>query len=145
MKGLAPRRQTKNEEGDPYDRPQKGEKGYIKEELVRHVRNQRLASSDLLKKYEYQYQQCLQHESEEEEYERRTRKSLKKQEYTRDRWHCPFFKYCWDSGMSRLPGVRIPKARCKGDLGFPEFGTCATPARTDSTTTKKGGLQRRRG
>jgi protein-tyrosine phosphatase len=40
------------------------------EEQIRHVRNQRPASSDLLKKYEYQYQQHLQRESEEEEYER---------------------------------------------------------------------------
>jgi hypothetical protein len=31
----------------------------------------------LLKKYEYQYQQCRQYESEDEEYERRTGKSLK--------------------------------------------------------------------
>jgi hypothetical protein len=51
----APRRYTRNEEADPCDRPQKGEKGYITEEQVRHVRNQWLASSDLLKKYEYQY------------------------------------------------------------------------------------------
>jgi hypothetical protein len=55
MTGLAPRRQTKNEEADPCDQPQKGEKGYITEEQVRHVRNQRPAASDLLKKYEYQY------------------------------------------------------------------------------------------
>jgi hypothetical protein len=54
MTGLAPRRRTKNEEADPCDRPQKGEKGYITEEQVRHVRNQRPAYSDLLKKYEYQ-------------------------------------------------------------------------------------------
>jgi hypothetical protein len=77
MTGFEPRHQTKNEEADPCDRPQKGEKGYITEEQVRHVRNQRPASSDLLKKYEYQYQQRLQHESKEEEYERCTRKSLK--------------------------------------------------------------------
>jgi hypothetical protein len=70
MTELAPRRQTKNEEADPCDRPQKGDKGYIMEEQIRHVRNQRPASSDLLKKYEYQYQQHLQRESEEEEYER---------------------------------------------------------------------------
>jgi hypothetical protein len=62
------------------------------EEQVRHVKNQRPASSDLLKKYEYQYQQHLQHETEEEEYERRTRKSLKKRGDARDHWHCPFFK-----------------------------------------------------
>jgi hypothetical protein len=78
MTGLAPRRRTKNEEADPCDLPQKGEMGYITEEQVRHVRNQRPASSDLLNKYEYQYQQRLQRESDEEEYERRTRKSLKK-------------------------------------------------------------------
>jgi hypothetical protein len=96
MTGLAPRCQTKNEEANPCDRPQKGEKGYITEEQIRHVRNQRPASSDLLKKYEYQYQQRLQRESEEEEYECHTGKSLKKQEETRDHCHCPFFKYCWD-------------------------------------------------
>jgi hypothetical protein len=106
MAGLVPRRRIKNEEADPCDRPQKGEKGYITEEQIRHVRNQRPASSDLLKKYEYQYQQRLQRESEEEEYERHTGKSLKKREDTRDHWHCPFFKYCWDSDMSRLPTTK---------------------------------------
>jgi hypothetical protein len=106
MAGLAPRRRTRNENADPCDWPQKGEKGYIMEEQVRHVRNQWLASSDLLKKYEYQYQQRLQCESEEEEYERRTGKSLKKREDTHDHWYCPFFKYCWDSGMSRLPTTK---------------------------------------
>jgi hypothetical protein len=39
MAGFASRRQTKNEEADPYDRPQKEEKGYITEKQVRHVRN----------------------------------------------------------------------------------------------------------
>jgi hypothetical protein len=102
MAGLAPRHRIKNEEADPCDRPQKGEKGYITEEQVRHVRNQWPASSDLLKKYKYQYQQRLQRESEEEEYERRIGKCLKKWEDMRDHWHCPFFKYCWDSSMSRL-------------------------------------------
>jgi hypothetical protein len=94
MAGLASRRRTRNEEADPCDRPQKGEKGYITEEQIRHVRNQRPASSDLLKKYEYQDQQCLQRESEEEEYEHCIGKSLKKREDTCDHWHCPFFKYC---------------------------------------------------
>jgi hypothetical protein len=40
MTGLAPRCRTKNKEADPCDPPQKGEKGYITEEQVRHVRNQ---------------------------------------------------------------------------------------------------------
>jgi hypothetical protein len=74
--------------------PKKGEKGYIMKEQVRHVKNQRPASSNLLKMYEYQYQQRLQRELEEEEYERRIGKSLKKREDTCDHWHCPFFKYC---------------------------------------------------
>jgi hypothetical protein len=73
---------------------------------VRHVRNERPASSDLLKKYKYQYQQCFQRESKEEEYERRTGKCLKKQEDVRDHWHCSFFRYCWDSSMSRLPTTK---------------------------------------
>jgi hypothetical protein len=106
MTGLAPHCRTKNEEADPWDRPQKGEKGYITKEQVRHVTNQRPASSILFKKYEYQYQQRLQRESEEEEYEHCTGKSLKKWEDTRDHWHCPFFKYCWDSVMSRLPTTK---------------------------------------
>jgi hypothetical protein len=59
MAGPAPRRYARNEEADPRHQPQKGEKGYITEEQVRHVRNQRPASSDLLKKYEYKNQQHL--------------------------------------------------------------------------------------
>jgi hypothetical protein len=86
MARLAPRCRTRNEEADPYDQPQKGEKGYIMEEQVRHVRNQRPASFDVLKKYEYQYQQRHQRKLEEEEYERHTGKSLKKREDTRDHW-----------------------------------------------------------
>jgi gentisate 1,2-dioxygenase len=57
----------------------------------------------LLRKYEYQYQQRLRHESVEEEYENRTGKKLRRREDTQDHWHCPFFRYCWDSGMNRLP------------------------------------------
>jgi hypothetical protein len=41
----------------PHGRPQKGEKKYITEEQVRHVRYQRPLSVHLLRKYEYQYQQ----------------------------------------------------------------------------------------
>jgi hypothetical protein len=100
MVGPAPHHNERKEKADPCDRPQKGEKEYITNKQVRHVRKQRPASTHLLKKYEYQYRQHLQYQSEDEEYEHRTRKSLKKREGTRDHWHCPFFKYCWDSGMS---------------------------------------------
>jgi hypothetical protein len=54
MAGPAPRHYIRKEKADPYDQPQKGEKEYITEEKVRHVRNQRPASAYLLKKYEYQ-------------------------------------------------------------------------------------------
>jgi hypothetical protein len=66
---------------------------------------QRALSTHLLKKYEYQYRQCHQYESEDEEYEHRIGKSLKKHEDLHDHWHCPFFKHYWNSGMSRLPTV----------------------------------------
>jgi hypothetical protein len=105
MAGPAPRRYARREKADPCDWPQKGEKEYITEVQVRHVRNQRLASAHLLKKYECQYRQYLLFESKDEEYKYHTRKSLKKREDTRDHWHFPFFKYCWDSGMSRLPSI----------------------------------------
>jgi hypothetical protein len=69
------------------------------------VRYQRPLSAHLLKKYEYQYRQHHQYESEDEEYECRTGKSLKRREDSRDHWHCPFFKYYRNSGMSRLPTI----------------------------------------
>jgi hypothetical protein len=88
------RRRDEKEGASPHDRPQKGEREYITEEQVRHVRYKQPLSAHLLKKSEYQYQQCHQYESEDEEYEHRTGKSLKTREDTRDHCHCPFFKYC---------------------------------------------------
>jgi hypothetical protein len=95
-----------DEEGvSPRDQPRKGLREYITEEWVRHVRYQRPLSAHLLKKYEYQYRQRRQYELEDEEYEHRTGKSLERHEDTRDHWHCPFFKYYWNFGMSRLPTI----------------------------------------
>jgi hypothetical protein len=88
------RRRDEEKGASPHDRPQKGEKKYITEEQVRHMRYQRPLSAHLLKKYEYQYQQRRQYESEDEEYEHHIGKSLKKREDSRDHWHCPFFKHC---------------------------------------------------
>jgi hypothetical protein len=103
MAGHTSRQQSRRQEADSRDRPQKEDRDYITEEQVRHVRNQRTVSSHLLRKYQYLYQQRLQRETEEEEYERRTGKRLRRREDARDHWHCPFFIYCWDSGMKRLP------------------------------------------
>jgi hypothetical protein len=55
MAGVTSRHQVKNKEADPSDRPQKEGKGYVTEEQVRYVRNQRPIYFDLLKKYEYRY------------------------------------------------------------------------------------------
>jgi hypothetical protein len=96
----SPRRRNKEKGASPHDRPQKGEKKYITEEQVRHVRYRRPLSAHLLKKYEYQYRQRRQYELEDEEYEHHIGKSLKKHEDSHDYWHCPFFKHCWNSGMS---------------------------------------------
>jgi hypothetical protein len=76
------------------------------------VRYQWPLSTHLLKKYDYQYRQCRQYELENEEYEHRTGKSLKRREDMHDHWHCPFFKYCWNSRMSRLPTINnCPECR----------------------------------
>jgi hypothetical protein len=99
------RRCDEKEGASPRDRPQKDERKNNTEEQVRHVRYPRPLSTHLLKKYEYQYRQCHQYKLEDEEYEHHTGKSLKRREDTRDHWHCPFFKYCWNSSMSRLPTV----------------------------------------
>jgi hypothetical protein len=104
MAGLL-RRRDKEEGASPRDRPRKGEREYITKEQVRHMQYQRPLSAHLLKKYEYQYWQRRQYESKDEEYERRTRKSLKRREDLHDHWHCPFFKYCWNFDMSRLPTI----------------------------------------
>jgi hypothetical protein len=55
MAGVASHHQVKNKEADPSDRPQKERKGYVTEEQIRYVRNHWPTSSDLLRKYEYQY------------------------------------------------------------------------------------------
>jgi hypothetical protein len=104
MAGLL-RCRDKKEGASPHDRPQKGEREYITKEQVRHVRYQWPFSMHLLKKYEYQYRQRRQYESEDEEYECHTGKSLNRCEDSRDHWHCPFFMYYWNFGMSQLPTI----------------------------------------
>jgi hypothetical protein len=53
----SPRCRNEEKGASPCDRPRKGEKKYITEEQVRHVRYQRPLFAHLLKKYEYQYRQ----------------------------------------------------------------------------------------
>jgi hypothetical protein len=51
----SPRRHDEEKGASPCDRLWNGEKNYITEEQVRHVRYQRPLSTHMLKKYEYQY------------------------------------------------------------------------------------------
>jgi hypothetical protein len=48
-----PRRRDEKEGASPRDRPRKGEREYITDEQVRHMRYQLPLSAHLLKKYEY--------------------------------------------------------------------------------------------
>jgi len=87
---------------------------------VHHVRNQLPASNRLLEKYQYQYKLHRRYESEEEEYEHRIGRTLGRRQAICEHWHCPFFKYCWNSGMSRLPNIDYclecrPRGRQPGD------------------------------
>ena len=81
------------------------EQQHVTEEQVRHIRNQLPASNRFLEKYEYQYKLRRRYESEEEEYEHRAGRTLGRRQAVRDNWHWPFFRYCWNSGMSRLPTI----------------------------------------
>ena len=81
------------------------EQQHVTAEQVRHIRNQLPASNRLLEKYQYQYKLRRRRESEEDEYEHRTGRTLGRRRAIRDHWHCPFFRYCWNSGMSRLPTI----------------------------------------
>ena len=108
MAGLVRRRDEERREAVSGKRPQdQNESGrqHITEEQVRHIRNQLPSSDRLLEKYEYQHKLRRRYQSEEEEYEYRTGRTLGRRQAVRDHWHCPFFRYYWNSGMSRLPTI----------------------------------------
>jgi hypothetical protein len=99
------RRPRKNRVRADVDRRHRRDgKRYVTEDEVRGVRYQRPFSRHLLNKYEYEYQQRrLRFETEEEEYQERTGKKLQRREEFNNHWQCSFFRYCWDSGLERLP------------------------------------------
>ena len=79
MMGPVRRRDEQRKEADSGKRSQdedESEQQHITEEQVRHIRNQLPASNRLLEKYKYQYKLCRRYESEEEEYEHRTGRTL---------------------------------------------------------------------
>ena len=96
MAGSIRRRVEQGKEDVSGKRPQDEhelEQQHVTEEQVRHIRNQLPASNQLLEKYQYQYKLCRRYESEEEEYEHRTGRTLGRRQAVRDHWHCPFFRY----------------------------------------------------
>ncbi|KAK1616779.1 hypothetical protein QYE76_022296 [Lolium multiflorum] len=113
------------EEAVPRDRPQDDDRRYLTEEEVRSIRYQRPLSVHLLNKYEQQYDRRRRHDEDDERYrrsdaadrryrqhdrnndgyERHARGRSREQDNMDKHWNCPFFKHCWDSGMSRLPTI----------------------------------------
>ncbi|KAK1661018.1 hypothetical protein QYE76_049177 [Lolium multiflorum] len=117
-------------EADPRDRPQHDDRRYLTEEEVISVRYQRPLSAHLLNKYEQQYDRRRRYDVDDdryrrsdadnrkyrryEGYERHARGRSREQEDVDRHWNCPFFKHCWDSGMSRLPTIEnCPECRQK--------------------------------
>ncbi|KAK1663277.1 hypothetical protein QYE76_051436 [Lolium multiflorum] len=49
------------------------------------------------------------HDHDEERYERHAKEKSREQDDVDRHWDCPFFRHCWDSGMSRLPTI----GKCK--------------------------------
>src|SRR4051812_34905363 len=98
-------RGKEREEAGPRDRPRYDDRRYITEEQVRSVRYQKPHSTHLLNKYEHQYDRRRRHDRDDEGYEHLASKKSKEKEGVDKHWDCPFFKYCWDAGMSRLPTI----------------------------------------
>ncbi|KAK1627083.1 hypothetical protein QYE76_001398 [Lolium multiflorum] len=112
------------EEAVPRDRPQDDDRRYLTEEEVRSIRYQRPLSVHLLNKYEQQYDRRRRYDEDDERYRRsdadrryrqhdrsndgyelHARGRSREQDDVDKHWDCPFFKHCWDSGMSRLPTI----------------------------------------
>ena len=105
MAGAARRCSETDERAGSSNRARADDRQYVPEERVRHVRYQRPLSAHLLNKYESQYSRRRHQEPDDEGYESRAEKSPDRRGGTQDHWRCPFFQYCWNSGMSRLPTV----------------------------------------
>ncbi|XP_071685307.1 uncharacterized protein [Lolium perenne] len=127
-------RSKDKEEAVPRDRLRHDGKRYIIEGEVKNVRYQRPLSDHLLNKYVSQYDQRRRyddgderdrlasrdarrhrrHDHDEERYERHAKGKSREQDDMDKHWDCPFFKHCWDSGMSRLPTIgNCPECRQK--------------------------------
>ncbi|KAK1614425.1 hypothetical protein QYE76_019942 [Lolium multiflorum] len=117
-------RGKEKEEAVPRDRPQDNDKRYLAEEEVRNIRHPRPLSEHLLSKYEQPYDRRRRYDNDDEGYrrsdanrryrqnsghndgyERHARGGSREPDNVDRHWDCPFFRHCWDSGMSRLPTI----------------------------------------
>src|SRR3954467_12322424 len=98
-------RGKEREEAGPRDPPRYDDRRYLTEEQARSVRYQKPHSTHLLNKYEHQYDRRRRRDRDDEGYEHPARGPSKEKEGADKHWDCPFFKYCWDAGMSRLPTI----------------------------------------
>ncbi|KAK1614581.1 hypothetical protein QYE76_020098 [Lolium multiflorum] len=113
--------QSKDTEGAaPCDRLRQDGKRYVTEGEVKNIRYQRPLSDHLLNKYVSRYDQRRRYNNNDERGrltrnderhrrhnhdEERQERHGREQDDTDRHWHCPFFRHCWDSGMSRLPTI----------------------------------------
>ncbi|KAK1660583.1 hypothetical protein QYE76_048742 [Lolium multiflorum] len=108
------------EEAAPRDRLRQDGKRYVTEGEVKNIRYQRPLSDHLLNKYVSRYDQrrrsgeddegyrlareARRHRRhDQEEHERRAKEKSREHDDVDRHWDCPFFRHCWDSGMSQLP------------------------------------------
>ncbi|KAK1694451.1 hypothetical protein QYE76_011148 [Lolium multiflorum] len=113
--------QSKDTEGAaPCDRLRQDGKRYVTEGEVKNIRYQRPLSDHLLNKYVSRHDQRRRHGDDDERDhlarndrrhrrynhdEERQERHAREQDDTGRHWDCPFFRHCWDSGMSRLPTI----------------------------------------
>ncbi|KAK1651266.1 hypothetical protein QYE76_069071 [Lolium multiflorum] len=117
-------RGKEKDEAVPRDRPQDDNKRYLAEEEVGNIWHPRPSPEHLLSKYEQPYDRHRRYDDDDEGYrrfganrryrqnsghddgsERRARGRSEEPDNVDRHWDCPFFRHCWDSGMSRLPTI----------------------------------------
>ncbi|KAK1615064.1 hypothetical protein QYE76_020581 [Lolium multiflorum] len=113
------------EEAAPRDRPQGDDRRYLTTEEVKSIWYQHPRAVHLLNKYEQQYDRRRHYDEDDKRshrsnaedrryrqrdggndgYERHARRGSREPDNVDRHWDCPFFRHCWDSGMSRLPTI----------------------------------------
>ncbi|KAK1603643.1 hypothetical protein QYE76_027316, partial [Lolium multiflorum] len=93
-------RSKDTEEAAPRDRLRHDGKRYVTEGEVKNIRYRPSLITSSTKARRHR-----RHDRDEEEYERRAKEKSRERDDEDRHWDCPFFRHCWDSGMSRLPTI----------------------------------------